>query len=279
MRRSIEWFAANPVAANLLLWLILAAGLASSGLLRQQPFPNVAFGLISISAGYPGASPGQVEQAVTIPIEEAIQAVDGIHRVHSSSAEGYSNVLAELRVDADPRRVMEKIQSRVDTLDSLPEDVDPPSVQELFDDSVLLGIAVFGFASERTLRALGEGIRDDVVALPNVARAELAGTRAPEIALEVSESVLRRHGLRFDDVVRAVRASSLDQPAGALKATDGEILLRAQAQAHRGADFERLVLRTRPDGTRLLLGNVAEVRDGFESSEKKIRFDGKPPSW
>jgi multidrug efflux pump subunit AcrB len=100
--------------------------------------------------------------------------------------------------------------------------------------------------------------------------------RPYEIAIELSEAALRRHALRFDDVAEAVRTGSLDLPAGAIKADDGQTLLRVQGQAYRGADFERLVLLTRPDGTRVTIGDVARVVDGFAEDDLSARFDGKP---
>jgi multidrug efflux pump subunit AcrB len=116
----------------------------------------------------------------------------------------------------------------------------------------------------------------EVAALPGITHVELASARPYEISIEVSEDALRRYGLTFDQVARAVRQSSLDLPGGSLKTEGGEILLRTVGQAYRGHEFEKLVLLSRADGTRLTLGEVAKVVDGFEETDQTARFDGMP---
>ncbi|MBW2423313.1 MAG: efflux RND transporter permease subunit, partial [Deltaproteobacteria bacterium] len=95
-------------------------------------------------------------------------------------------------------------------------------------------------------------------------------------SIEVSESTLRRFGLTFDEVVRAVRRGSLDRPGGSIKTSGGEILLRTKGQAYVAPEFEKIVLRTESDGTRLLLGDVATIVDDFDEEDRYALFDGKP---
>jgi multidrug efflux pump subunit AcrB len=276
MRRLVAWFASNPIAANLLLLFLVFAGFASVFQIRQETFPNVAFDVVSVAVVYPGAAPDEVAEAICVRVEEALHGIQGIDRLFSRASEGYGAVWAQLEVGADARRVLEEVRTRVDAIDGFPEQAESPIVQELIDDSVLLAMAVFGDADEGTLRAAAERLREEITALPEVSRAELHGARSYELAIEVSEADLMRHGLSFDDVVGAVRGSSLDLPGGSLKTRGGEILLRARGRAYRGAEFERLVLLTRGDGTRLTLGEVARVVDGFVETDEKVRLDGSP---
>ena len=137
-------------------------------------------------------------------------------------------------------------------------------------------MAISGDVDERALKALAERVRDEILALPGITQIELKLVRPFEISIEVSEESLRRHGLRFDDVVQAVRSSSLDLPGGSIKTAGGEILLRTKGQAYRGLEFEDLVVIARRDGTRLPLGEIANVVDGFEDVDLASRFDGQP---
>jgi multidrug efflux pump subunit AcrB len=255
---------------------VIAAGLLLLPGIRQEPFPNVAFDLISITVVYPGAAPDEVEEAICIRIEESIQDLEGIKRIRSTATEGFGNVTAELESRSDRRRLLDEIRTRVDGLDTLPVEARRPVVQDLVDDHVWLTLAIYGDVDELTLRLLAEQLRDEVSGLPNVGIAELAGVRPYELSIEVSDLQLRQHGLTFDGVVGAVQASSLDLSGGSLKTRGGEILLRTEAQAYRGLDFERLLLLTREDGTRLPLGEVARVVDGFAETGSIVRFDGKP---
>ena len=127
-----------------------------------------------------------------------------------------------------------------------------------------------------TLKTLAERVRDELATLPEISQTDIVGAPPAELSIEVSEATLRRHGLTFDDVVTAVRRSSLDVPGGSVRTDGGEILLRTIGQAYRGADYEDLVLWTRADGSRLRVGDVATVVDGFAETEQQARFDGEP---
>jgi multidrug efflux pump subunit AcrB len=136
-------------------------------------------------------------------------------------------------------------------------------------------IALSGDVDERTLKTYGQRIRDDIAALPGVTQVDLSNARNYELSIEVAEETLRRHRLTFEQVLEAVRKSSLDMPGGSIKTRRGEILLRTKGQAYTGRDFESIVVLTRPDGTRLELGEIANVVDGFEEDPHLSRFDGE----
>ena len=276
MSRIIEWFARNPVAANLLAVLIVVSGLLTVGFIRQEVFPEFSSDMISVAVVYPGAAPEEVEEGICVRIEEAIQSLDGIKKVTSTAAEGAGTVVVELLPEADPRDVLDDVKSRVDAIDTFPEEAEKPIIQEILLRKQVINVAVSGPADERSLKRLGERVRDDIAAIPGITQVELANARPYEVSIEVSEEALRRHELTFDEVARAVRQSSLDLPGGSIKTRGGEILLRTKGQAYRGEQFEQLVLRTRPDGTRLLLGDVANVVDGFAETDQSSLFDGQP---
>jgi len=276
MNRAIAWFAHNTVAANLLMVVILFAGGLSLTRVKQEVFPEFSLDLITVSVEYLGAAPEEVEDAVCVRIEEAVQGVDGIKRITSTADENFGTVAIELELGADTARALDDIKSRVDAIDTFPAETEKPVVRELTNRRQVVDVAVWGDADRRTLKVLAERVRDELSALPGITLVELANVPPYEISIEVSEDALRRHGLTFDRVADAVRRSSLDLPGGSVKTDGGEILLRATGQAEIGPEFERLVLLTRADGTRVTVGDVATVRDGFAETDQDSRFDGKP---
>ncbi len=275
MNGAIAWFARNPVGANLLMLAIVAGGLMTLPTLRQEVFPEFELDLITVSVVYPGASPEEVEEGITVRIEEQIKGVSGIKELTSVASEGAGVVTAELLEDANASRILDEIKNRVDAIDTFPDEAEEPIVEQVVPRRQVINVAVSGEADERTLKRLGQQVRDEITALPGITQAELTNARPYEISIEVSEGALRRWGLTFDDVARAVRRSSLDLPGGSLKTAGGEILLRAKGQAYRGPDFERIVLLTHPDGSRVSVGDVARVVDGFEETDRYARFDGR----
>ena len=276
MQRASEWFARNPVAANLLMAFIVIGGLLGMASVRGETFPDVALDTLFIQVPYLGAAPEEVETAVCIRIEEAIEGIDGIDEIRSSADEGLCTVVVQVAVRADGRRVLDDIKTRVDAIETFPERTEKPIISEGRTQIRVVDIAVSGQADELALRTVAEGVRDDLVSLPQISQVEFASVRPYEISIEVSERALRRHGLTFDAVADAVRRSSLDLPGGSIRRESGEILLRTVGQAYRGAEFENLVLLARADGTRLRVGDVARVVDGFAETDQFGRLDGEP---
>jgi multidrug efflux pump subunit AcrB len=276
MNRAIAWFARNGVAANLVMVTLVVGGLLSVGSIRKEVFPQVDPGLITITVPYPGAAPEEVEEGISVPIEEEIQGIEGIKKLTSSSAEGSGSVTVEVEDGYDVREVLDEVKNRIDAIDTFPDEAEEPVIREVVVRRQVLSVAVSAQADEATLNRLGERVRDEVSALPGITQTELVAARPYEISIEVSEEALRRHGLRFDDVARAVRQSAIDLPGGSVKTEGGEILLRAKGRVYRGPQFDNLVLLSRPDGTVVRIGDVARVVDGFAETDEQSRFDGTP---
>ncbi len=277
MNRAIEWMAGNRVAANLLMAVLVAGGAVTLMTVHLELAPELSLDMISVSVAYPGAAPAEVEEGVCLRLEEAIHGLDGVKRITSNAREGSALVTVELELGTDLREILDEVKSRVDAITTFPAETEKPVVQELTTRTQIVNVAVYGSAGDEvTLKHLGERVRDEISALPGISLVQLSAARPYEIAIEVSEDDLRRHGLTFDEIADRVRRSSLDLPGGSLTTSGGEILLRTKGQAYRGREFEDLVLITRPDGTQLKLGDVATVVDGFADSDRIVRFDGHP---
>ena len=276
MNGMIAWFAKNPVAANLLMIFIVVSGAISIFSVNSEVFPEFSLDMVSIEVPYLGAAPEEVEEAVSIRIEEAIQGLDGIKQITSTASEGMGIVMVELELGADARKVVDDIKSRVDAIDTFPVETEKPIIRELVARNQVVDVAVSGNADEFALKAVAEQIRDELSSVPGISQVEITSARPYEISIEVSEVALRRHGLTFDDVASAVRRSSLDLPGGSVRADSGEILLRTIGQAYRGAEYEQLILLTRADGTRLHLRDVATIVDGFAETDQSARFNNEP---
>ncbi len=271
----LSWFARNHVAANLLMLLIMVAGFMTLFRIKIEFFPEMSVDIITVTVPYLGASPGEVENGVALRVEEAVAAVDGIKRIRSTSFEGTCMVVIEVEEYADTKDVLDNVKAEVDRIITFPEETEKPIITEITTRHEVLTIVLYGDASERTLKELAEEVRDELTAMDNISQATLAGVRNYEISIEVSEENLRRYGLSFDQVANAVKRSSLDMPGGSVKTRGGEILFRAKGQMYYGGEFEKIVVLTRADGTRILLGDIAKVIDGFEDSDISSRFDGK----
>ena len=271
----IGWFAKNHVAANLMMFAIIIGGITGVFLLKKETFPEFQTNMIQIQVPYLGAAPEEVEKAVVVRIEEAIESIEGIHEVSSTASEGMGSVRVELKEGVDMADMTDELKLAIDGISTFPNETERPRISEYRFMNGAVNIQLAGDLDEATMKELADTIREEVVALPDVSSAEVMGSRPFEISVEISESALRQYGLTLDGVSQVIRRWSLDMPGGAIRSAAGDIRLRATGQAYTGQDFEDIVLLTRPDGTRIHLGDVATIRDGFAETESYSFFDGK----
>jgi multidrug efflux pump subunit AcrB len=274
--RIVDWFVHNPIAANLLMIITIVMGLYTFPLIPKQFFPERELDTILVSVVYPGAGPAEVEQQICMRIEEAIHDLDGIERLGAVARESVGEVWVDVDGDYDSLRLLNEIKSRIDAITAFPVDAERPQVTERLWKSLVISVAIAGDIGEANLKELSEQLRTELTALPEVQLVDLREPRNYEIGIEVSELNLRRYGLRFEDVVNAIRGSSLNLPAGKLRTQGGDIQLQTRGQGYVAADYQAIVVLSGDDGTRVLLGDVATVIDGFEESDVIARFNDKP---
>jgi len=275
MHRIIAWFVGNPVAANLMMTIFIVGGLMSLLRLHQEEFPDIELDLVQIMVPYLGATPAEVEEAVCIRIEEAIEGVEGIDRTSTVATEGVCSVMVELDQEIDSSRALNEIKGKVDAISTLPRETEKPIVSMMAMKGGVIQVVLSGDTDELTLKLLGEEMRDDIADMPGISQVGVTFVRPYEISIEVSENTLRQYNLTMDKITSAIRRSSLDMPGGSIKTAGGEILLRSKGQVYRGAEYEDIVILTRADGTSLTLGEIANVRDEFQEGFLKAKFDGE----
>ncbi len=276
MSQMIRWFAHNPVAANLMMVLFVLGGIGAMPSIFLEEFPSIETNMIQIQVDYLGAAPEESEQGVCIRIEEAVEGTPGVDEIRSRAVEGACIVTVELFTETDEAVAYDDVKNRVDSISTLPVETEKPVVSLLQVKSGVVKLAISGDIDEQSLRELGQRVRDDIAGLEGVSQVTLEMARDYEISIEVSEQTLRRHGITFAQVAQAVRRWSLDLPGGTVKTSGGEILLRTKGQAYWGADFADVVILTRNDGTTLTVGEIADVRDGFEDIDLLARYNGRP---
>ena len=274
MLTAIRWFANNSVAANLLMIMLLVGGALSLAVTNQEEFPMFDIPVVRVGVPYLGAAPVEVEKGVCVRIEEAIEGVEGIDRTGGAAVEGYCNIMAEIAQGADQTVVLGEIKSRVDGINSFPVETEKPIVSKIARARLAIQIALSGNTDERTLKELARELRDDLARVRGISTVSVGYTRPYEISIEVSEQTLQEYGLTLNNVANAIRASSFDMPGGTIRSTAGEILIRTTGQAYVSEEFADVVVMTRPDGTRLLLGDIADIRDTFEEGFLMAEFDG-----
>jgi multidrug efflux pump subunit AcrB len=276
MKNLIAWWADNHVAANLLMIAIFVGGLIGYSKMEREMFPTIAFPGMQVNVVWPGASPKDVEEQVIVRIEEALKDLEDLDWIRSESRESLGVVTLMADNGNDFSGLMNEVESRVASISSFPPGVEPPRIMQWHTRNEALSIAVHGDIGERALKRLADELRREVAALPGISIVELFGTRAEEISIEVSESALRRYGVTFDEIARAIRSDSINLSAGNLRTDAGQYTLRTLNLADSQIDFENIVVKQLPQGNAIRVADLAQVIDGFEENEILATLNGEP---
>ena len=275
-RGPIAWMAKNTVAANLLMGIFIVGGLLVSGKVKQEVFPEFSVDEIHVTSAYPGASPAEVEKGVLIAMEEAVRGLDGVKEVISLANEGGGLVRVRLENSADQEQALSDVRGAIDRLRSLPQELERPIIKLVKTRQRSVSIVVYGDVEHNLLRQQGEFLRAGLIADTLITQAELFGLPQREIAIEMSEENQRRLGLNLSQVAQRVRSASIELPSGQIKAATGELLVRTSERREIGDEFSEIALLAAPDGSMVKLGDVAQIRDGFQEDQREALFNGKP---
>jgi len=275
-RGPISWMARNPVAANLLMLALIVGGLISSFRIRKEVFPELELDRVMITVPYPGASPAEVEQGILLSVEEAVRPLDGVKEVDATATEGMGRVDVELETGTDRSKALSDVKNAIDRITTFPQNIERPIVALPEFKVQAISLVIYGDQEKKTLHAIAERTRDELLALKEVSFVEVTGIPSLEIAIEVPSFVLREYGLTLPQIAEQVRRTALEVPAGAVKTAGGEVLLRTTERRNLGREFGDIPLVRTREGQTLRLGRLAEIRDDFAEVDLSAAFDGKP---
>jgi|Deesub1362A_J573_1020465.scaffolds.fasta_scaffold00093_99 multidrug efflux pump subunit AcrB len=276
MKAPIRWMAHNHVAANLLMMIFIVGGILMGISIKQEVFPEITLDRIEVSVAYPGAGPEEIEEGILIKIEENISGIAGIKEIQSVATEGFGKVIAEILPGEDVDLIMQDIKTEVDRINTFPKEAEKPVITKLVNRREVISVVVYGNISERSLREHAESIRDDLLAMPEITQASLKGVRPYEISIEVPEENLRRYGLTLEQIAQRIRQASVDLPAGSVKSSGGEVLIRTKEKRYKGFEYADITIIENSDGTEVKLGDIATVKDTFRETDEFSRFDDMP---
>ncbi len=274
----IRWFAQNEIAANfLMLAILIAGGYTALYRIPLEVTPALSWDTVMIEMPYRGATAKDVEKAILIPIEEALEGVKGIEQLNADGSRGMARFFIRAAPGTNLRVLLEDVKGRVDTITTFPTETERPRI--LIPDSTsvfeVLNVAVTANMNEHDLIKVARRVMDDLLELPGISRAEVSGERLQEISIEASSDKLLSYNLSFQDLADAIRRFSIDLPAGAIDSPSGTFIVRTRGQAYSAQDFAKIPLRSN-SGSEVRLGDVANIVDGFEQGEKRVEFNGQP---
>jgi multidrug efflux pump subunit AcrB len=272
----IAWMARNAIAANLLMMILLAGGIWSAFQIQKEVFPEFQLDIVSVSVGYPGAAPSEVESGILQPVEEAVRGLEGIREITASAQEGYARVKIELVSGADRMKAFQDIDQAIARIRTFPEEADEPEVRLQDRQREAMELGLYGTVDIWTLRKIAESLRDRLLSDANITQVELGNVPDYITHVEIKADTLREYNLSLPDVARLIGQSSQDIPAGAVRTFNGEILLRLQERKVWAEEFADIDIVANENGANIKLADIATIRDGFEEGNFHSRFNGEP---
>lgn len=272
----IAWMARHAVTANLLMVVLLVGGFLWGSKIKQELFPEFEVDIVNVSVAYPGASPEEVERAVILAVEEAVEGLEGVKEITSKAYEGSGNISIEMIEGGDLNRFAQDIKNEVDRITSFPDEAEKPTVAIAGRKRAVLSLALYGEQSDWVLRQTAEQIRDTLLQDPEITQIDLSGVRDFEISIEIPQETLRTYNLTLDEVAGRIAAASVELPGGAIKAGGGDVLVRMKERRYYGTEFAKIPVITSNDGTQVLLEDIAGIKDDFEETDNFATFNGKP---
>ncbi|MFB6264340.1 MAG: efflux RND transporter permease subunit [Bradymonadaceae bacterium] len=269
--------ASNPIAANLLMLLLLAGGVWTATRIQKEVQPQFQLDIVQVTTTYPGAAPTEVETGVLLPIEEAVRGIQGIKEITSNASEGAGSVTIELVAGADRMNVYQEIDQAVSRIRTFPDEVEEPEVRLRSRQREVMQLALYGGDDIWTLRKLAERLRDRLLNDPAVTQVDF-GWDVPEYMthVEIPADRLRKYDLTLGRVADIIAQSSRDIPAGDVQTSGGEVLLRMDARKEWAEEFAKIPLVTSSSGSVVRLGDIATIEDGFQEVGFHSHFNGKP---
>jgi multidrug efflux pump subunit AcrB len=275
-RGVLAWMARKSIAANLLMFLLIAGGFWTAVHIQKEVFPRFELDIVNVSIVYPGATPAEVEQGILQPVEEAIRGVQGIREITSTAREGSGTVEIELVSGINRMKAFQDIDQAVTRIRTFPDDIEEPEVILQIQEREVMQIGLFGEVDIWELRQLGEQLR--MLLLNQEGITQVALNNVPDYVthVEIPRDVLRKYGITLGDIAAIIQRSSNDIPAGAIETETGEILLRMNERKQWAEQFGEIEVLTGEAGAILKLSDIATITDGFEESGFHSQFNQQP---
>lgn len=276
MKSLLAYFIKYPIWTNVIKIFIAIFGIIALLSIKFSFFPEIERKIIFIQIVYPGASPEEVEQGVVQKIEDNLKGILGIERYVSTSKENTATITIEVYRSFDVDEVLQEVKNAVDRIPSFPAGMEPPVIFKAPQVDFALSFSISGDVDLFTLKRVAQQIEQDLRQNEGISQISLSGFPNEEITIYVNEKTLRKYGLSFDNITRAVRSANQDITAGNLKTSDEELVIRLKDKSYYAEELLDIPVKTAPDGSIIKLREIADVRNVWADVPQRIYVDGNP---
>ena len=275
----IRFFTLHPTAANLLMLLLMLAGLVTLPIIKRETLPEIKTHEVEVKVVYIGATPVDVEQKICRPLEDAIDGISFIEEIRCESRQALAIAVVKMLEDGDFRVFMDDIKSAVDEIDSFPDETEEPVIRELGRVQDVVTVALTADIKRQELKDLAEDIKQRMLRDPAIPLVEIEGFSKRQFQIQITQSRLRQFGLSLQTIADLVARQNLDLPAGEINTDSRDYQIRFSDEQRSTKDLAELIIAKGEQGNEVRLGDIANIVDRFEKEEEKIVFNGKPAAF
>lgn len=253
----LSYFTRHATAANLLLAVLILAGVAAFPRMRAQFFPDVVIEAVNVNVTWDGAGAEDIDAAIVERLEPTLLAVDGVSQSSASSREGRANIRLEFEPGYEISRAVEDVQQAVDTVTTLPDDAETPEISRVIWRDRVSDVIVSGPVGVELLARFTDEFVARLFAV-GVTRTTIRGIAAPQVLVEVPTMSLVRNDVTMAEIAEAIAGEVEAAPAGDVTGANARV--RTGVEKRSAEQIAGITLRSNPDGSRLTIGDVAEIR-------------------
>ena len=282
MRKFINFFLVHPIWGNAFIVLVLIFGIFSIVMMRKSFFPELDPKTININVFYSGASPSEMEEGVTIKIEQAVKGIDGIDEINSTSAENTANVSIKAFQDTDIEELLSEVENTVNSISSFPQGSERPIITRIKSGGMGSTAAFIGIAAKtenaraNELTDLASKVERDLLNTKEITEIRKNGFPEKEIAINVRENDLLRYGISIQEVSTAIASKNLDLTAGLIRGGVQEMSIRSNNRGTTAEEIDEIIIRTTRTGEKIVVGDIADVQIGYSENSQHSEYNGKP---
>lgn len=282
MRRLIQFFINRPVWGNSAIAIVLMFGLFSIFTMKRSFFPEIDPYRIVVSVFYPGASPSEMEEGVTIKVEQSIKGLDNIEEINSTSSENFAQVDIKAYVGTDMDELLSDVENSINSINSFPQGAEQPIIRRMKSGGMGSVVAFAGISAKDTnirsteLTELATKVERDLLNTKTITQIEKRGFPEKEISINVRENDLLRYNISFQEIAMAVGSRNIDITTGIIRGDLEEMNIRSNNRRTTEEEIGKILIRTTKSGEKITVADVADVVLGFSEGSQEAKYNGKP---
>ena len=278
MRSFIRFFIKFPIYANAFIVIISMFGIYSMLKINKSFFPELDPRRVIINVMYPGASPDEMEEGVTIKIEQALRGINGVEQITSTSSENMATITVQGMENADMDELYKDVENGVNSINSFPQGAEKPIVRRMKGNPMSELVSTIGLSGDcdfMPLKKEADRIENDLFNSGIISMIEMRGFPELELVVEVKEENLLKYGILIDEIALAIQRNNQDLTGGILRGAQEELIIRSRQRTTNPDEIGRIVLRTTPSGQKIQIKDVAKVSLGFSETSAEVYYLGK----